>query len=230
MKLHRFIGTFLRKDKTIFITDPFVVHQMTHVLHLKPGEQVGLCDGKGGEVVASFVGVEKQGVKCEVIEERAPLPAFPIVTLCCAVLKRENFEWVVQKATEVGVSKIIPIITARTVKQSLRLDRLQKIALEASEQCGRRSVPVIESPQLFKQAMVIEKGEVGYFFDKDGELFLTISTGAHAPSRLFIGPEGGWDETEVKLAREVNCSLVSLGPLTLRGETAAVVASYLATR
>ena len=146
--------------------------------------------------------------------------------LYVSILKRENFELVVQKATEVGISKIVPMLCARTVKTGLRQDRLEKIAKEAAEQCGRVSIPEISGIQNFSDilksapknsfifSLETKKQALGFKFPKE--------------ANLFIGPEGGWVGEEVTAAKKAGFKELSLGPLVLRAETAAIVASYLA--
>jgi 16S rRNA (uracil1498-N3)-methyltransferase len=147
------------------------------------------------------------------------------VTLFCAVLKKENFELVVQKATECGVSKIIPIITARTVKTGLNLERLQKIAREASEQSGRSTVPEISEPISFDESLeMTRQNDLKILFDISGKFLGKTSKNSPA---IWIGPEGGWTPEEIKKATQNNFKIASLGPNTLRAETAAIVATYM---
>lgn len=159
------------------------------------------------------------------------------VTLYCAILKRENFEWVVQKTTELGVRRIVPLITDRTVKTGIRLDRLISIAREASEQSGRGVIPEISKPMEFDQALSETKQYAQNLF------FHTSRTGKEDSDReatsqkpkakrsigLWIGPEGGWSDDEVTAATQANIRISSLGPRILRAETAAVAACVLLT-
>jgi 16S rRNA (uracil1498-N3)-methyltransferase len=149
------------------------------------------------------------------------------VTLYCSLLKKENFEFVVQKATEIGVEKIVPVISERTIKTNLNIPRLSLIALEAAEQSGHSFVPQINEPVAFKKALASATGDAVFFapggmdagsaLEKTGD-FLGV----------FIGPEGGWSEAELALAKERYLPVCNLGSSILRGETAAIIASYLA--
>ncbi len=226
MKLHRFIGDYNLVSDQVEITDIQVLKQMKNVLRLKIGEQILLCDREGNEVLAKIIAFVKAGVSLRVLEKmenkNEPLRR---VTLYCAVLKRENFELVCQKATEIGVKEIVPVITKRTVKLNLNLERLQKIMKEAAEQSGRQIVPVLHEPVEFGEAIEhARKNEVNYFFDIDGSAFVETLTGT---AGLFIGAEGGWDDSEVKAVKKAGFQITTLGKLTLRAETAALVASYL---
>ncbi|HEY4715062.1 MAG TPA: RsmE family RNA methyltransferase [Candidatus Paceibacterota bacterium] len=244
MRLHRFIGDFDLRQNMIEINDRELIKQITKVLRLKQGEQFILSDGRLNEAVAEITKIDKNQIKAKIIKkyknENEPEKK---VILYCAILKRENFELVVQKATEAGISEIAPIITERTVKTGLNLERLQKIIKEAAEQSGRGIIPVLHEPVRFAEAV---KGG-GILFDKSGALFFekfcagrrdeqsNSPAGEYAyfsenkAPRLFIGPEGGWSDNELNLAKEHKFEIASLGKLTLRAETAATIASYLMT-
>jgi len=233
MKIHRFIGKFdlsVNKagltQKELEITGE-IAHQIIKVLKLKPGEKIELCDGKNISAIAEIlrIGKKKILVKIETLfHQNFAEQNNKKVNLFCAILKKENFELVVQKTTECGVSKIIPIVSARTVKTGLNLERLKKIAKEASEQSGRFDIPEIHEPKNFLEA-IAEKGE-NILFDVNGEKYSYISN-SNSPQNIFIGPEGGWTSEEIEKAKSLNFKILSLGPLTLRGETTAIVATYL---
>src|SRR5581483_5213857 len=147
MHVHRFINPLSLAPGQLTLVDQSLVLQLTRVLRLHVGERIILCDGQGSEAEAEIRRISSDAVEVWVGEVR-PVASEPsrFVSLACAILKRDKFEFVVQKATEVGVREIIPLITARTVKQRLRLDRLGTIAREAAEQSGRGSVPTIREP------------------------------------------------------------------------------------
>src|ERR1051326_307748 len=135
MKIHRFIGDFnISKDRYV-ITEDELIHQIWNVLKLRPGEEIRLFNGHLQEYRARIVERNSQGILV-LIESQVQNESEPqrTVKLFCAVLKKENFELVCQKATEVGVSEIIPIVTDRTVKLNLRSERLEKIIKESAEQ------------------------------------------------------------------------------------------------
>lgn len=230
MRLHKFIGDFdLLGQSLLKIEDKDFLEQARHVLRFKVGDKIILADGKLNEAICR---IEKYGkdfieLLIEKVYKNENEPKNKVV-LYCAVLKKENFEWVAQKATEVGISEIQPIITERTVKQKLNLDRLRKIIREAAEQSGRGLVPVLYSPVTLAEVVEKAKGDCKLFFDSSGNKF------SHVTCRLshiaiFIGPEGGWTEKELEIARTKKFKIVSLGKLTLRAETSAVIVSYLAT-
>ena len=232
MRLHRFIGDFeLGSGVRLSSNDSGLINQLRNVFRLTPGSEVILCNGQGEEAVAKIVSLERHEIIFNLAEVRRVLPPPRTVALYLAVLKRENFEWVVEKATECGVSRIVPILTERTIKLSLNQERLQKIAREAAEQSGRGMVPEVLAPIPFEQAVhfACESGDSVFFCDAPGEKSLLTAgdklTKSQAVS-VFIGPEGGWSEVEKAVGNKFE--VVSLGEFTLRGETAAIVASYLA--
>lgn len=231
MKLHRFIGNFDLSKKPLTVSDKELVNQLKNVLRLKTGGQVILVDNKLQEAVAEIKNLTKNSAEFEIgaITQNEKEPAVE-VTLYCALLKKENFELVVQKATEAGVAEIVPILTKRTVKLSLKPDRLEKIAKEAAEQSGRGIVPKVGEIIPFEEALKHAKDfNANLFFEPGAPIFSQDrlrNSGAKRAS-VFIGPEGGWDDSEIEMARVHDLKVVGLGGLTLRSETAAIIASYL---
>ena len=157
MRLHRFIGDFsfeegsasggnFSKNK-LTISDKELVNQIKNVLRLKIGDEIRLDDGKEKSALAEIISITRAGIEVdisEVSENKNELPIYG--TLYCSILKRENFELVAQKATEIGIKEIVPIISSRTIKLNLREDRLEKIIKEAAEQSGRGIVPKLNKP------------------------------------------------------------------------------------
>lgn len=232
MRLNRFIGDFDLDAERLTLRDLDVAHQITRVLRLSVGERIILGDGAGYEAEGEIVSVGKDEVLIALGEKRAnenePLRR---VTLYLAVLKRENFEQAAEKATEAGVAKIVPVLSGRTVKTGLNTERVRKIVKEAAEQSGRGIVPQISEPMTFSDALQTAAGNDSNFFfhtenstafEKESETISKKKTG------IFIGPEGGWSEDEVSQAKDAGFALASLGRLTLRAETAAIIATYLA--
>jgi 16S rRNA (uracil1498-N3)-methyltransferase len=229
MRLHRFIGPFDFSQKTLIIDDESFVQQWRTVLRLGIGDSIILSDGHGKETEAVIIEMDKKTAEVTLgtitTPEREPVK---MATLYCAMLKRENFELVVQKATEIGIARIVPIVTERTVKTGQNRDRLLKIIREAAEQSGRTVLPELAEPLRFRDAVAEAAGTPSLFFDLSGTS-MDFSKNTTAYTSCFIGPEGGFSEPEVALARENSLTVASLGTLTFRGETAAIVVSYLLT-
>ncbi|MDD5251201.1 MAG: RsmE family RNA methyltransferase [Patescibacteria group bacterium] len=223
-KTHRFFTAIERVGNGIRLTDSAVCHQIARVLRLRPGETIVLAND-GQETEARLIEVAPGKVMAEMLSVKDGRRAKRRVTLYCAIIKKDNFELTVQKATEVGVAAIVPIITEHTVKLGLRQERLEKIAREAAEQSERADVPVITPALSLEQALRQAIGE-RVFLDAEGEPW--HGQAAVSEVSLFIGPEGGWTEAEIAKAKEADCRLARLGGLVLRAETAAVVASHLA--
>ena len=227
MRLHRFIGSFELSQKTLVISDKDLLNQWRNVLRLENGDQLTLSDGQGSEATATIIESDKKAITLSieetVVPNREPKKA---VTLYCALLKRENFELVCQKATEIGIARIVPVLSERTIKTGFNRVRLEKIISEACEQSGRTTIPELAEPMKFAEAIEYACGPASVFFDLSGKEGIEMK----GISNIFIGPEGGWSEGEVSLAKSSDATIASLGKLTMRGETAAIVASFLATR
>ena len=231
MKIHRFISHFDFDKKISSIANKEIYNQIKNVLRLRAGEEIILGDGRGREARAEIMSFGKQSVGINIlkVEINDAEPEMKPV-LYAAILKKENFELVAEKAVEAGVAEIIPVITTKTIKTNLRMDRLEKIVREAAEQSGRGILPVVGKILKFKEALThAEKNDSNLLFEIHAPRFeqrkLAVDVGQRVG--IWVGPEGGWDEEEVKLAQEKNFQIVSLGKLTLRAETAAIVASYL---
>jgi len=229
-KLHRFIGNFDLTAARLLIREPDIVHQLRDVLKLRVGEQIVLADGRGAEALCKISALDKAAIEVALAEVREGNEPKRRITLYCAILKRENFEYAIEKAVECGAAVIVPLITAHTVKLGLNLERLRKIAREAAEQCGRAVVPEITDAVKFAAALkAAGENDINYFFDAAGEEFARAKPFVAAVG-VWIGPEGGWEEFESNAAREAKFAVASLGSLILRAETAATIAVYLAAR
>ncbi len=231
MRLHRFIGDFDFSSQRLSVRDAGLRNQLENVLRLEPGDAVELCDGAGKDARARVVAFGKATVDFDVDEVRANAAESPIdVVLYCAILKRENFEVVAQKATETGVRAIVPVLSNRTVKQQLRADRLEKIIREAAEQSGRGIVPSLREPLRFSDALddAADGNASNVLFELGARQYAPAATAPGDRVGVFIGPEGGWDDAEVAAARKRGFLVAGLGARTLRAETAATVAVWLA--
>ncbi len=231
MRSIRFYYLFSPSDKKIIIKDKEIIHQTRNVLRLKKGDEIVLFNGE----------VEKKGkinLICKdfleiFLEKEINVWKEPknYVCLFASILKRENFEILVQKATEIGIKEIYPLICQRTVKLNFKEERLKKIIKEATEQSGRRSLAVLHPPSKFKDSFnFIDQNDINLFFDLEGENFQKILKNIPLKSKkinIFIGPEGGWAKEEKEKAKEKNFFIVKLSDLSFRSETAGIIASYL---
>lgn len=198
-------------------------HHAVRVARVRQGEEVELFDDAGRVARAKVRTIERDAAVIEIVEEIASREAALDIHLAMSVIQLEKFELVLQKATELGVRSITPLVTAHVEVRSERYagkrDRWEKILLEAVKQSGRSRVPVLNEPADF--ADVIAHDGVKILFDADrapGTLA--------APERLtlLIGPEGGWSDEELGAAAASGCVFQRLGPRRLRAETAAIAA------
>jgi len=227
MKIHHFVFDYGQDLKdNLEIQDKELTHQITRVLNLSGGEKIILGNGQGEELDCVIETVGKL-VKVKILTRRKVKDCFSL-TLYMAIVKRDNWEWIVQKAVEIGATKIVPLITEHTVKTNLNYARLNKIVKEATEQSGRAWLMKIEEAISFKDSL--EKGGQGensYFLDQEGLKIEKLGKRGGGEVSLWIGPEGGWSEKERESARLKGFKALSLGPTTLRAETAAVAGTYL---
>jgi 16S rRNA (uracil1498-N3)-methyltransferase len=230
MRINRFFGNFDFNSEDIKISDKEICRQIKDVLRLKSGERIVLFNGNSEEAEVEIKKIDKNIVEVEIIgikiNDNEPEKE---IILYCSILKGEHFEIVTEKATEVGVSRIVPIICERTIKTGIKKERLEKIIKEAAEQSGRGILPILEEEIGFNEvANEAKKNDLNLFFDLSGEKF-SAGNGEERKIGIFIGPEGGWSEEELKIAEDNNFKIVSLSKLTFRAETAAIIASYLAS-
>src|SRR3990170_5841099 len=230
MKLHRFITDYDLTKSELTITDKEMVHQIKDVLRKNVGDFCILGDGKKKEAVARIEAIGKDEIKVSLgkIVENASEPEIES-HIFCAVLKKENFEFDVQKATEIGIRTVTPIITDRIVKTKLDISRLNKIAKEAAEQSGRGIVPTINEIKTLEEAVTeAKKLEKIYVFDMRGKKVHLLESMAKKVG-CFIGPEGGFTDEELLVFESARFAIINLGALTLRAETAAIIGAYFVT-
>ncbi len=206
-------------------------HHLRHVLRLKPGALVAVFDGTGIEYEGIVLETRERRVAVRIQARTVPSVESPLaLTLAQALIKGEKFDLVVQKATELGVARIIPVLTRRAVVERYsphRLQRWRRIALEAVKQSHRTRLVEVEEPQPV-QALLEDLRAPALFCSERGGLPLreiARQWGDVLPRQLtiFIGPEGGWADEEIEAARRAGAALLSLGPRVLRTETAGLV-------
>lgn len=217
---------------TVSLTGP-EHHHLTIVLRARPGERLTLFDGAGGEVDARIRTIDGTRAELELGARRAGVVAAAPVTLLTAVPRGPRMDVLLQKAVEVGVSRLVPVIAARSVARpdAGRRERWATIAREAARQCGRADLPAVESPLALAEAL----GDAALparrlaLFEREGVPGLRDALAGLEPAAtaLLIGPEGGWEATERDAARAAGFLGVSLGSRILRVETAAIVAVAL---
>ena len=229
MKLYRFfIEPKAICGSEVILEDKNSVNQIRKVLRLKIGDGVLFLDNSGKEYKSVIKQFGDSEIKLEIIEvlKNKNEPELKI-TLYQALCKKDKFEWVLEKGTEIGISVFVPMITERTEKLGLNRERAEKILKEAAEQSERGMIPKLAEPQNFEEAFRQTYGEK-ILLDRSGE---NIKTYALRPTgyalNVFIGPEGGWTENELQVAKENGVKIISLGPRVLRTETAGLVVAAI---
>jgi len=202
---------------------PDRTHYLLRVLRLRPGAEVRVFNARDGEWSARIEGSGQRPVTLLVGERLRPPVISSGPTLFVAPPKRIRFEWLVEKTTELGVGRIVPVATRRTVAKPERADRLRLIAVEAAEQCERLDVPEIEPLCGWEAFLGRLGGRPLLFADEAGGQPLLPVLAAHPDAMLLVGPEGGFDPAEREALRARSGVVpVTLGPRVLRVETAAV--------
>jgi 16S rRNA (uracil1498-N3)-methyltransferase len=203
-------------------------HHSVRVVRIRAGEEVELFDRAGNAARGTVQSLDRDRAVIAA-GDRLPSRESPLaVHLAMAIIQLEKFELVLQKATELGVRSIVPLeterIELRRERYTGKLERWQKIVFEAVKQSGRTAVPRLDAPAAFSD--VVARPGTKILFDADEEPGTIQASDAMT---LFIGPEGGWSEEELRLAREQGCVFQRLGPRRLRAETAAIVAATVIT-
>ncbi len=235
--MHRFFVTTLDNDQVIFSDEQ--ARQIRQVLRLGVGDRVvALLDGAGWEAEVALVQVDKKGVTA-VLQQKRPVTSEPTsqLTLYACLLKRDNYEWVLQKGTEIGVSRFVPLLSERTVaRPPKKRERWQRIVTEAAEQSGRGRIPQIAPPIKLADVLARWQPNQSGLMPSVAAAGLTIASALTATEpvevkpvevAVFIGPEGGWTDDEVANGRAAGLIPVTLGKRILRAETAAIVAAAL---
>jgi 16S rRNA (uracil1498-N3)-methyltransferase len=218
-----------RIDGAVARPDAASIHYMADVLRLQPGAPVEVFDGAGSAWDATFTGSELR------LGERRPAPRpGATVWLAFAMARGEKGDWIVQKGTEVGVSRLVPWQAERSVvrlepdRAAERARRWRRIAEEAARQCGRAEVPEVAVPGTLASALESPGGFARIVFHAGAGAPLASLLRPEAPGILaVVGPEGGLTEREVDACVAAGCGLATLGPRVLRAETAAIVAAAL---
>jgi 16S rRNA (uracil1498-N3)-methyltransferase len=204
-------------------------HYLLNVMRVKTGDRVCLFNGRDGEWSAKIVEMAKRGCTLGCDRKIAEQTDVPDVWLCFAPIKKTPGDYVVQKATELGVRILQPVFTRRTIVRRVNAERLRANAIEAAEQSGRLSIPETHQPLTLERLVSSWPKERRLIFCDEGGAATPIATALSRqsvqPFAIFTGPEGGFDPAERKLLRGLPFVVpVSLGPRILRADTAALAA------
>jgi 16S rRNA (uracil1498-N3)-methyltransferase len=238
--MHRFYISPNNWDRRVLALTGSEAHHARDVLRMKSGEKLVLFNGQGREITAEIVDVSSDEIRLRKLDEAETPPLRCRIVLGQAIPKGKNIELIVQKAVEIGAAEIAPIISDRTIVQvdsesaAQKQSKWQQIAIEAAKQCGQNWLPRVHTP-----------GKLGDFFSQASEqafdlrligslqpdaqhlkkILAEYSNEHHDRPRsvlLLIGPEGDFTPAELSLARRHSCQPITLGPIILRVETAAI--------
>ncbi|MBT2133231.1 16S rRNA (uracil(1498)-N(3))-methyltransferase [Croceibacterium sp. LX-88] len=205
-------------------------HYLLRVMRIAQGDTVILCDDETGEWAARVSDTGKRDLRLDLVERLRSREQVPDLWLCAALLKKDRFDLVLEKATELGVRRIQPVLMRRCVADKLNLERARSVVTEAAEQCARTALPELADPvKLDKLLRDWPADRTLFFADELGGGPAAAAFAAHSgPAALLIGPEGGFDDAEREAVRAVpQARPITLGPRILRGETAAMAAAAL---
>ncbi len=231
--MHRFFLPNLQQP----VLSAAEAHHALNVLRLKVGDTLNVFDGRGHEAQARVAEISKDSVRLAILQHSST-PALPFRITLAQAIPKKSMDLIVQKATELGVAVIVPLASERTLVKldddSKKMDRWREIALESCKQCGNNWLPEIQPPQKahsFLASLPEYDLKLIASLQPDTKPLKTILSGAQTlghtgnPSvLLLIGPEGDFTPAELNLAKSAGCLPLSLGPLVLRAETAAIYA------
>ncbi|MBP5399865.1 MAG: 16S rRNA (uracil(1498)-N(3))-methyltransferase [Alphaproteobacteria bacterium] len=203
-------------------------HYLLSVMRLADGEKILIFNGLSGEFESQVCISGKKDITLQVIQKTKDFTSVPDVWLLFPPLKKDCTDFVIEKATELGVAKIVPVITRYTIAEKIKIQRWESQAIEAAEQSRRVDIPQILPPQTLSELLSKwDKKRKLFFMDEtgNGQNYNQALQKATSPIALIVGPEGGFSDQELKTLR--SCSFatgICLGPRILRAETAAIAA------
>jgi 16S rRNA (uracil1498-N3)-methyltransferase len=236
MQRHRFYAPPSQIAGPHITLDPDESHHLTRVLRLAPGAPAFAFDGEGNESECEVARVGKGAAELRVVARLGGEVESPLeLTLGQALVKGDKFDWVVQKAVELGVTRVVPLAAEhseirKAAGRELRLPRWRRVALEATKQCGRRRLVEITEAESFEKFCATREVDLRVILSERGGRGLRELAAAREnviSVALAVAPEGGWSDEELRTAEAHGLTPVFLGPRTLRTETAAIAAVAL---
>jgi len=213
------------------VLDEATSKHIVQVLRMQPGEQLQLTNGKGDLFTAAIADDNRKRCAVKILQTTKAAPQTTTITIAISPVKNNTrFEWFLEKATEIGVTEIIPLICSRTEKTAFKFDRMKGILISAMLQSQQCWLPVLHEPIKFSSLIVSAEHQQKYIAHciEDQKTALTdLNTGSFSSKIILIGPEGDFTAGEIEQALQNNFNAVSLGQTRLRTETAGVVAATL---
>ncbi|WP_332817161.1 16S rRNA (uracil(1498)-N(3))-methyltransferase [Sphingopyxis sp.] len=205
--------------------DGSAAHYVLGVMRLKAGDPILLFDNRNGEWLGIVDEAAKRSLTVRIERQTRGIEQVPDLWLCFAPVKKARLDWIIEKATELGVARLQPVITERTIVERVKRERIEAQIIEACEQCGRTALPTLAEPVKLPQLLRDwPAGRALLFADEAGGAPLA-ATDAPAPAAILTGPEGGFTERERAMLLDTPAvRRIALGPRILRAETAAIAA------
>jgi len=228
-----YIGQYDASQNELVLHEDTSKH-IVQVLRMKRGEELNLTDGKGNTITAEIADNHKKHCRVRIIDSRFTSPDSRKITIAISLLKNSSrFEWFLEKATEIGVHEIIPLICKRTEKQKFREDRMQNILVSAMLQSQQSWLPVLHKPidyeLIFRQEEITHTSQkfIAHCIEEEKRNLADLVNETLSSQVILIGPEGDFTNEEVQLAIHNHFDAVSLGETRLRAETAGIVAATI---
>lgn len=226
------------QDKNFLIKDE-QFHYLSNVRRFSVGDEINIFDGLGNSYKARIDNIDKKSMKGTILSSKTLVLPNKKISLYTAIPKGERFDWLIEKTSEIGISKIVPVIYSRSVVKELsenKLERYKKISISASSQSWRADIMTIEKPVNFNETvekLSTQKDTLNILpweSEEEKNILGILSENKDIKNiNIFIGPEGGFDKTEIDIAIKKGFKTVTLGKNILRVETAAIVASSIVT-
>jgi 16S rRNA (uracil1498-N3)-methyltransferase len=226
------------KDKN-FVIENEQFHYLSNVRRFSVGDEINIFDGLGNSYKARIDNIDKKSMQGIILSSKTLVLPDKKISLYTAIPKGERFDWLIEKASEIGVLKIVPVIYLRSVVKELsenKLERYKKISISASSQSWRADIMPIETPVKFNEIVEYISGQkntlnvLPWESEQDKNILSLLNGKKNINNiNIFIGPEGGFDKTEIDIALKNDFKTVTLGKNILRIETAAIVASSIVT-
>lgn len=235
---HFYVNPKNIKDK-IFVIENEQFHYLSNVRRFSVGDEINIFDGLGNSYKARIDNIDKKNMQGTILSSKTLILPNKKVSLYTAIPKGERFDWLIEKASEIGVSKVVPVIYLRSVVKELsenKIERYKKISISASSQSWRADIMPIEIPVKFNEIaekVFCQKNTLNVLpweSEQDKNILSLLNEKKDIKNiNIFIGPEGGFDKTEIDIALKNDFKTVTLGKNILRVETAAIVASSIVT-
>jgi 16S rRNA (uracil1498-N3)-methyltransferase len=229
-KTRIFVDQSLQEGKTLMLADE-AAHHVAHVLRLRPGHALILFDGRGGEYEAEICKVDKRSVEVLIKQHREIDKGSPLqITLAQGISRGQKMDFSLQKAVELGVERIIPVMTEHgnvhldEQRQQKKIEHWHGVIIGACEQSGRNKLPELVSPLAFDDCLALDSGLTKLILHPESGISLAKLPRPTGGLTLLIGPEGGFSDGEIQKACAAGYQIINIGPRILRTETAALAA------